>query len=96
MNDAFVTIERFWEPSRALFLQTVLEGHGIPAWVNGQCTASIFPKISLFKGSVQGGITLQVRAEDESLAHEVLAGDAELDEAEELEENTEDASSSES
>jgi hypothetical protein len=89
-DNAYVTIRSFFEPSQALFLRSVLEGHGIESFVVGEHTGGLTPLFSLFGGSIQGGIRLQVHADDLAAAQEILdtPGDA-LDE-EEDEEDVED------
>lgn len=71
-DNTYVTIRHFFEPSQALLLRSVLEGHGIEAFVVGEHTGGLTPHFSLFGGSIQGGIRLQVHADDVEAAHEVL------------------------
>jgi hypothetical protein len=91
-DNAYVTIRHFFEPSQALFLRSVLEGHGIEAFVVGEHTGGLIPHFSLFGGGgIQGGIRLQVHADDLAAAQEILdaPGDA-LDEEDEEEVEDED------
>lgn len=77
---AFETIADFWEPSQALFFQSLLEAHDIPAFVVGEHTGNIAPVLSLFRGSARGGIRLQVYAEDADRARDLIAQRGEFDE----------------
>lgn len=73
MSDVeYVTIVQFWEPSEPLFLKSVLEAHGIDAFVRGEYTGNISPFLGVFGGQPHGGIALQVRMEDAEAAMDVL------------------------
>ena len=71
-EDTLETIGNYWVASKALFLKSVLEGHGIQAFVVGDYSANIFPRVSLFGGTVKGGIELRVFAEDANDARAIL------------------------
>lgn len=73
----YVTIRHFFEPSEALFLKSVLEGHGITAFVTGEHAGGLSPAFSLLGGGVQGGIKLQVFCADADEARAILDGPGE-------------------
>jgi hypothetical protein len=68
----YVTLAQFWEPSEPLFLKSMLEAHGIDAFVRGEYTGNISPFLGVFGGQPHGGIALQVRAEDFDAATDLL------------------------
>lgn len=68
----YVTIRYFFEPSEALFLKSVLEAHGITAFVTGEHAGGLTPAFSLFGGGVKGGIQLQVLCADADEARAIL------------------------
>lgn len=73
MNEAeYVTLAEFWEPSEPLFLKSLLEAHGIEAYVRGEYMGNVLPMLGVFGGQARGGIALQVHAEDAVLAKELL------------------------
>lgn len=53
-------------------MRTVLESHGIDAYVQGEITGPLEPAFSLFGGSGKGGIALLVRESDASEARAIL------------------------
>jgi hypothetical protein len=60
-----VTVASFPEPATANVARTALESAGIPVFVQGENANSLLPVAFM--------ATLQVRAEDEAAAREVLA-----------------------
>lgn len=73
-----VEIARFIDVRQAEFVRSVLEGSGIPAFLDQEFTGNIAPHYMLY-GS---GVRLFVAAEDAERAREVLAGFEEFDEGE--------------
>ena len=69
-----VCLGRYWEPSEPLFLKSVLEAHGIEAFVAGEYLGNITGHLGLFGGSPSGGVELRVFADDAQLAAEILEG----------------------
>ncbi|HNR32648.1 MAG TPA: DUF2007 domain-containing protein [Candidatus Hydrogenedentes bacterium] len=72
MHDEFVVIGRFFDSGKAHLLKTVLESHGIDAFVQGEFTGTLEPAFSLFGGGGKGGIQLLVREEDAAEARAIL------------------------
>ena len=81
---AYVTLARFWETSQPLFLKSVLEAHGIEAFITGEYLGNISGTIGLFSGQTQGGIELRVHADDAEEAEAILSGAADAESDEEL------------
>lgn len=66
----FVTVQKFMDGNAAALAKSVLEGNGIQAWLSNENTTVMAPHYGFFSG----GIRLQVMAEDDLRAREVLEG----------------------
>jgi hypothetical protein len=80
-NEELVTVATFPEPMEATVARSALEAAGIDAYLRGEVANSMVP--------VAFAAELQVRAEDEAAAREVLQS------AEDFDETTEDAGETE-
>ena len=75
MNDSpyrWVTIQRFWSPTQALFLKSVLEGNEIPVFIRNEHLGGLFAHFTLQKA--EGGVELQVPSDCVEAAMEILQG----------------------
>lgn len=72
MHGSLVVIGRYTDAGKAHLLKTVLESHGIEAFVQGEFTGTLEPAFSLFGGDRKGGIQLLVREADASEARAIL------------------------
>jgi hypothetical protein len=65
----FVTVRRYRDLSEAIVAKSLLESAGIPAWIRDENVARLEWQYS----NLLGGLRLQVRADQESAAEEILA-----------------------
>lgn len=66
----WVTVARFWSPTQALFLKSVLEGNDIPAYVRNEYLGGLFAHFTL--KSADGGVELQVPSDRVDEARELI------------------------